>query len=79
MAKPVTNLDFEEFSGTWSVAEAEAEAFDAVLADIRRVDPCRVGNGLDPCGIGARDKLKHVLQLLLEMHRTVIAGHFQIA
>jgi hypothetical protein len=39
MAKPVTNLDFEEFSGTWSVAEAEAEAFDAVLADIPWVDP----------------------------------------
>jgi hypothetical protein len=34
--KPAVNSDFEEFCGTWS--SAEAEAFDAALAQIRQVD-----------------------------------------
>ena len=35
--KPATNSDFEEFRGTWS--SAEADAFDAALAEMRQVDP----------------------------------------
>jgi hypothetical protein len=35
--KPPLNSDFEEFSGTWS--PAEADAFDAALRDMRKVDP----------------------------------------
>jgi hypothetical protein len=35
--KPAMNSDFEEFHGTWS--SAEADAFDAVLAEMRPVDP----------------------------------------
>jgi hypothetical protein len=31
------NSDFEEFHGTWS--SAEADAFDAVLVEMRQVDP----------------------------------------
>lgn len=31
------NHDFDQFFGTWSAAEADA--FDAALADMRRVDP----------------------------------------
>jgi hypothetical protein len=31
------NSDFEEFHGTWS--SVEADAFDAVLAEMRPVDP----------------------------------------
>ncbi len=36
LRKPVKNSDFEEFHGTWS--SAEAEAFDAALAEMRQVD-----------------------------------------
>jgi hypothetical protein len=35
--KPAKNSDFEEFFGTWSTAEANA--FDAALAEMREVDP----------------------------------------
>ena len=35
--KPARNSDFEEFFGAWS--SAEADAFDAVLAGMRQVDP----------------------------------------
>jgi hypothetical protein len=35
--KPAMNSDFEEFHGTWS--SAEADAFDAVLVEMRQVDP----------------------------------------
>ena len=35
--KPAKNSDFEEFCGTWS--SAEADAFDAVLAETCPVDP----------------------------------------
>jgi hypothetical protein len=37
LRKPSKNSDFEEFSGTWS--NAEADAFDAALAGMRQVDP----------------------------------------
>jgi hypothetical protein len=37
LRKPARNGDFEEFSGTWS--SAEADAFDAALAGTRQVDP----------------------------------------
>ena len=37
LRKPVKNSDFEEFCGTWS--RAEADAFDAALAEMRQVDP----------------------------------------
>ena len=37
LRKPKRNSDFEEFSGTWS--SAEADAFDAALAAMRKVDP----------------------------------------
>ena len=35
--KPAKNSDFEEFSGTWS--SADADAFDAALAEMRQMDP----------------------------------------
>jgi hypothetical protein len=34
--RPAKNSDFEEFCGTWS--SAEADAFDAALAEMRQVD-----------------------------------------
>ena len=37
LRKPAANSDFDEFFGTWS--SAEADVFDAVLADMRRIDP----------------------------------------
>lgn len=37
LKKPAVNRDFDEFSGSWS--RAEAHAFDKALAAIRRVDP----------------------------------------
>jgi hypothetical protein len=37
LRKPARNSDFEEFCGTWS--SAEADAFDAALVEMRRVDP----------------------------------------
>ncbi len=37
LRKPAENSDFEEFCGAWS--SAEADAFDAALAEMRRVDP----------------------------------------
>jgi hypothetical protein len=37
LRKPAKNSDFEEFSGTWS--NAEADAFDAALATMRQIDP----------------------------------------
>jgi len=37
LRKPVRNSDFEEFCGAWS--SAEADAFDAALAEMRQVDP----------------------------------------
>ena len=37
LRKPAANSDFEEFYGTWS--RAEADAFDAALAEMRQVDP----------------------------------------
>ena len=37
LRKPAKNSDFEEFFGTWS--GAEADAFDAALAEMRQVDP----------------------------------------
>jgi hypothetical protein len=37
LRKPSKNSDFEEFSGTWT--SAEADAFDAALAAMRQVDP----------------------------------------
>jgi hypothetical protein len=37
LRKPARNSDFEEFSGTWS--KAEADAFDAALAQMRQIDP----------------------------------------
>ncbi|MDP8982498.1 MAG: hypothetical protein M3O35_18110 [Acidobacteriota bacterium] len=37
LRQPSQNSDFEEFSGTWS--SAEADAFDAALAEMRKVDP----------------------------------------
>jgi hypothetical protein len=35
--KPPRNSDLNEFFGTWS--SAEADAFDAALAGMRKVDP----------------------------------------
>jgi hypothetical protein len=35
--KPAKNSDFEEFCGTWP--GADADAFDAALAEMRQVDP----------------------------------------
>jgi hypothetical protein len=35
--KPAINTDFDEFFGTWS--SEEADAFDAALAEMRKVDP----------------------------------------
>ena len=35
--KPAKNCDFEEFFGTWP--GAEADAFDAALAQMRQVEP----------------------------------------
>ena len=35
--KPARNCDFEEFSGTWS--KAEADVFEAALTAMRQVDP----------------------------------------
>ena len=37
LRKPAKNSDFEEFYGTWT--SAEADAFDAALAEMRQVDP----------------------------------------
>ena len=37
LKKPAANSDFEEFFGTWSTAEANT--FDAALAEMRQVDP----------------------------------------
>ena len=37
LRRPAMNSDFEEFCGTWS--GAEADAFDAALAEMRPVDP----------------------------------------
>ena len=35
--KKARNSDFDEFFGTWS--KAEADEFDAALAEMRKVDP----------------------------------------
>jgi hypothetical protein len=35
--EPAVNRDFDEFFGKWS--DAEADAFNAVLAEMRQVDP----------------------------------------
>ena len=35
--KPAINHDFDEFIGTWS--DAEADEFNAALAEMRKVDP----------------------------------------
>ena len=35
--KPVINTDLDEFFGTWS--DAEADEFDAALAEMRKIDP----------------------------------------
>jgi hypothetical protein len=37
LRKQARNSDFEEFCGIWS--SAEADAFDAALAEMRQVDP----------------------------------------
>ncbi len=37
LRKPAVNSDFDEFFGAWS--DAEADAFNAVLAEMRKVDP----------------------------------------
>jgi hypothetical protein len=37
LRRPAKNSDFEEFSGMWS--SAEADAFDAALAEVRQIDP----------------------------------------
>jgi hypothetical protein len=37
LPNPAFNSDFDESFGTWS--SAEADAFDAVLAGMRKVDP----------------------------------------
>ena len=34
---PARNSDFDDFIGTWS--DAEADEFDAALAEMRKVDP----------------------------------------
>jgi hypothetical protein len=36
LRRPARNSDFEEFRGAWS--SAEADAFDAALAEMRQVD-----------------------------------------
>jgi hypothetical protein len=36
LRRPARNSDFEEFRGAWS--NAEADAFDAALAEMRQVD-----------------------------------------
>ena len=35
LRKPARNSDFDEFFGTWS--DAEADEFDAALAEMRRI------------------------------------------
>ena len=35
LPKPARNPDFDDFIGTWS--DAEADAFNAVLAEVRRI------------------------------------------
>ena len=35
LRKPARNSDFDDFIGTWS--DAEADEFDAVLAEMRRI------------------------------------------
>ena len=35
LRKPAINTDFDDFIGTWS--DAEADAFNAVLAEMRRI------------------------------------------
>ena len=37
LRKPARNSDFDEFFGTWS--DAEADAFDRALAEMRQIDP----------------------------------------
>lgn len=37
LRKPSRNSDFDDFIGTWS--DAEADAFNAALAEMRQVDP----------------------------------------
>jgi hypothetical protein len=37
LQRPKVNSDFEEFSGSWK--PEEADAFDAALAGMRRVEP----------------------------------------
>jgi hypothetical protein len=37
LRRPARNSDFEEFRGAWS--SAEADAFDAALAEMRQVEP----------------------------------------
>ena len=35
--KPTQNHDFEQFAGSWSAAEADE--FDALLGEMRQIDP----------------------------------------
>jgi hypothetical protein len=37
LRKPAKNSDFDELSGAWS--KADADGFEAALADMRQVDP----------------------------------------
>ena len=37
LRKPTINTDFDDFIGTWS--DAEANAFNAALTEMRKVDP----------------------------------------
>ena len=37
LRKPARNSDFDDFIGTWS--DAEADAFNVALAEMRKVDP----------------------------------------
>ena len=37
LKKPTVNHDFDEFLGVWSAAEAEE--FDAIVKELRRIDP----------------------------------------
>jgi hypothetical protein len=37
LRKPAINHDFDDFVGTWS--DAEADEFNAALAEMRKVDP----------------------------------------
>lgn len=37
LRKPQRNGDFEEFSGSWT--REDSDAFDAALAEMRRIDP----------------------------------------